>query len=141
MATQHIVGRVVNVKRSSYDLFNALSNIRNFEHYIPADKREMVTIGEDYATVTYQGVELGAKLVEKVPFSRIVIGDLDGKPFPFTFAIIMEEQFDGTTNVHLELDAELNVMMKMLLGNKLQGVIEKITDQLEAAANGQMPIM
>jgi hypothetical protein len=32
-------------------------------------------------------------------------------------------------------------MMKMMIGNKLQEVVDTITDQIEKAASGQMPEM
>jgi hypothetical protein len=46
-----------------------------------------------------------------------------------------------STLFHIKLSAELNFMMKMMIGNKLQEVVDTITDQIEKAASGQMPDM
>ena len=40
-----------------------------------------------------------------------------------------------STLFHIELAAELNFMMKMMLGNKLQEMVDSITDQVEKAVN------
>ena len=40
-----------------------------------------------------------------------------------------------STLFHIELQTELNFMMKMMLGNKLQEMVDSITDQIEKAVN------
>ena len=37
------------------------------------------------------------------------------------------------------VDAELNFMMKTLLGSKIQTALDKIADSLADASNGKMP--
>ena len=40
---------------------------------------------------------------------------------------------------HIELDAELNFLMKTMFGGKLQQIVDQVTDALSAAFRGEMP--
>ena len=39
----------------------------------------------------------------------------------------------------ITLDADLNLMMKMLLGSKIQGALDKVVDSLVDLSEGRMP--
>ena len=43
------------------------------------------------------------------------------------------------TDFHIEMTADLNFMMKMMLGSKLQEMLDKIVDSLAAVSEGRMP--
>ena len=43
------------------------------------------------------------------------------------------------TDFHIELDADLNFMMKMVLGSKLQQGLDKVVDALVDMSEGRMP--
>ena len=43
------------------------------------------------------------------------------------------------TEFHIELDAELNFLMKTMFGGKLQQIVDQVTDALSAAFRGEMP--
>ena len=45
----------------------------------------------------------------------------------------------GRTDFWIELDANLNFMMKTMLGNKVQEAIDKMVDGLVDASEGRMP--
>ena len=60
----------------------------------------------------------------------------DGQSFlPFTISFFMDPVGIDSTLFHIELTAELNFMMKMMIGNKLQEMVDSITDQIEKAIN------
>ena len=43
------------------------------------------------------------------------------------------------TDFHIELKAELNTMMNMMLGGRMQELVDHITDAVAAAASGNVP--
>lgn len=141
--TETYTGKTVVIGRPSYELYNAFSNLDNLSaaltSSLPQDKREMVRIEGDTILVKVQGFELGLQVNNRTPFSRIDFSQYGQAPFPFLFSMFTEPASDSTTFFHLELRAELNMMFKMMLGKKLQEVIDKITDQIVQAASGQMP--
>ena len=72
-------------------------------------------------------------LVQNVPEEY---GKDDGQSFlPFTISFFMDPVGIDSTLFHIELTAELNFMMKMMIGNKLQEMVDSITDQIEKAIN------
>ncbi|MEG2756344.1 MAG: polyketide cyclase, partial [Mucinivorans sp.] len=53
-----------------------------------------------------------------------------GAPFPFTFWIQFKELSCSQTRMRLVLDVELNTMMKMMIGGKLQQALDNIASQI-----------
>jgi hypothetical protein len=77
---------------------------------------------------------------ERVPYSKISFVD-DGAPFSFSGALFFDAvpSEPGKTDFHLELSADLNLMMKMLLGGKLREAADKVVDALVAVSEGKLP--
>lgn len=75
-----------------------------------------------------------------MPYSRITYKD-DGAPFQFTVDICFDA--DGgnpdSTDFHIDIEADLNFMMKMLLGSKLKDAVDKMVDAVADMAEGKMP--
>ena len=67
---------------------------------------------------------------------KVTIGQM---PFPFLLSFFTEPADDNTTYFHIELRAELNTLMKMMFGKRLQEIVDKLTDGVSAAASGQVP--
>ena len=129
-----------SVARAPYMLYMPFSDMRNFVAMLPADKRQGVEADYDSIRGTEQGFSVGARGEERRPYSRIVYKD-DGAPFQFTINICFDA--DGgnpdSTDFHIDIEADLNFMMKMLLGNKFQDAVDKMVDAVADMAMGKMP--
>lgn len=129
-----------SVARAPYMLYMPFSDMRNFVAMLPEDKRQGVEADYDSIRGTVQGFSVGVRVEERRPYSRIVYKD-DGAPFQFTINICFDA--DGgnpdSTDFHVDIEAELNFMMKMLLGNKLQDAVDKMVDAVADMAMGKMP--
>lgn len=44
-----------------------------------------------------------------------------------------------STDFHIDITADLNFMMKMVLGSKLQSVVDKMVDTVADMSEGKMP--
>ena len=121
-------------------LYMPFSDMRNFVAMLPEDKRQGVEADYDSIRGTVQGFSVGVRVEERRPYSRIVYKD-DGAPFQFTINICFDA--DGgnpdSTDFHVDIEADLNFMMKMLLGNKLQDAVDKMVDAVADMAMGKMP--
>ena len=128
------------VARAPYMLYMPFSDMRNFVAMLPEDKRQCVEADYDSIRGTVQGFSVGVRVEERRPYSRIVYKD-DGAPFQFTINICFDA--DGgnpdSTDFHVDIEADLNFMMKMLLGNKLQDAVDKMVDAVADMAMGKMP--
>ncbi len=140
MATE-IESKHAVVSKSPAELYMAFTDMRNFVNFLPDDKKEAVQADFDSISATVQGFPVGVKVGERVPYSSINFKD-NGAPFPFSLTMHFDPA-DGNdpskTDFHLEMSAELNFMMKMLLGGKLKDVMDKLVDSLAAASEGRMP--
>lgn len=129
-----------SVARAPYMLYMPFSDMRNFVAMLPEDKKQGVEADYDSIRGTVQGFSVGVRVEERRPYSRIVYKD-DGAPFQFTVNICFDA--DGgnpdSTDFHIDIEADLNFMMKMLLGNKLQDAVDKMVDAVADMAMGKMP--
>lgn len=118
----------------------AFTDMRNFLQYLPQDKRQGIKAEYDTISATVQGFEIGVKVHERTPYSKISYVD-NGAPFAFK----LDFHFDSnngemnSTDFYINVEADLNFMMKMLLGSKIQDGLNKIVDSLVDLSNGKMP--
>jgi len=136
---ENITGKTVVINKPAYQLYTAFSNMSSFAANLPEQYKDKITIGPDFLLVTVQGFSLGVKVNGRTPFSRIDFEQYGQAPFPFLASFFFDPKDDESTYFHLELRAELNMMMKMMLGSKLKDAVEKITDGIAKAASGEMP--
>ena len=127
------------VSKAPYELYMAFVDMRNFMQFLPEDKKEGVTADYDSIRATVQGFTIGVKVVDRVPYSKIEFAD-DGAPFQFKLTMHFDAASDPyKTDFQICLDADLNLMMKMLLGSKIQGALDKVVDSLVDLSEGRMP--
>jgi hypothetical protein len=138
---EHIVGKNVFIDKQPIMLYSKFCNMQGIVDALPEDKKENIQITEDSLSVKVYGMEIGVKLTERVPFSKLGFVQYGNTPFPFNLTLHFDPALtkDGATDFHIELSAELNTMMKMMIGGKLQAAVDQITDAISQAASGQMP--
>ena len=128
------------VKRAPYMLYLPFSDMRNFLNMLPEDKKQGVTADFDSISAVVQGFNVGVKVSERRPYSLISYKD-NGAPFSFNVNICFDA--DGgnpdSTDFHIDIYADLNFMMKMMLGSKIQSGLDKIVQSFEDLSNGRMP--
>ena len=128
------------VSRQPYELYMSMTDLENFKRMLPQDKQDMMTASYDTLTVTVQGFNIGVTVHNRVPYSLIELVDY-GAPFAFH----IELHFDPAptdaykTDFWIKTEADLNLMMKMMLGGKIKDAMDKIVDGLVDASNGIMP--
>lgn len=120
----------------------AFTDMRTFAQMVPQDKvKAEITADYDSLTATVQGFRIGVRIDERQPYRLIRIGSSES-PVEFVAVLHFEpSQIPGRTDFWIDLDANLNFMMKTMLGNKLQQAIDKMVDSLVDASEGRMPQM
>jgi len=127
------------VSKSQSELYMGFVDMRNFQAMIPSDKGINVKADYDTLSANVENFNIGVKVSGRVPYSLIQLQD-NGAPFNFGISVHFDEAPQaGKTDFWVELDADLNLMMKMMLGSKLQEGLDKIVDGLVAASEGRMP--
>ena len=128
------------VSKAPHELYMLFVDMRNFVNFLPEEKKQGVTADYDSIHAEVQGFNIGVKVVERVPYSRVVFQD-DGAPFTFEIAMFFNPAPENPykTEFQIILEAELNFMMKTILGGKLKDALDKVVDSLVAMSEGRMP--
>lgn len=126
----------VRINRPGEAVYAVLSRFDNFTP-IAKDRVEQWSATEDRCSFKAQGFSVSLKMVEREPFSLIKITG-DNIPFEFFFWIQLKEVAPDDTRMLLTLRAELNMMMKMMVGGKLQKALDDIADKIAGAFNGTL---
>ena len=121
------------VNKSDKLIYNFLTDLNNLKSVVPQDKVKDFEATEDTCKFNIEGVgQAGLKIIEKEPNKLIKISS-DGKsPFSFFFWVQLKpiEDSENATAIRLTIDANLNPMMKMMVGKHLQKGIDGMVDQL-----------
>lgn len=112
--------------------------ISRFDNLTPAlaDKVEEWQADEDTCSFKAKGFTVKLRMAEREePKFVKVVGDDGGIPMDFAFWIQLHKFSDTDTRMRLVLHIELNMMMKMMLGSKLQGGLDQIAEGIAKAMN------
>ena len=118
-------------------LYMSFTDLRTLVNTIPDKYRDSVTADFDHLTATIQGFTIAVKVVERQPYDLIRIED-DQAPFHFSITAHFDPDPEGT-DFSIEVDADLNLMMKALLGGKIKDALDKAVDGFVAVSHGHKP--
>ncbi len=138
MGVTQVKGRNVVVRQPSNVLFGLFSDLNNFTRNLPEGilEKSEIKSTSDTLLAKVQGFEMGLKVEERIPFSSIKYVQYGKSPIAFVFKVLLNPVNETETEFHLELDAELSGIFKMMLGTRLQDAIDKVTDELEKGFSG-----
>ncbi len=113
-------------------IYNFLSDFRNFNSFIPADKVKNWQADENSCRFTIDMIgEAGLVIVDKQPFSLIKITGVEGSKFDFAFWIQLKQLAENDTRIKLTIKVDLNPMLKMMVSKPLQNFLDTLVGQLE----------
>lgn len=100
------------------------------------DKVEEWQATPDTCSFKVKGFKVSLRIADKVENKYVkIVADEGGLPIDFTFWIQLHEVSSLDTRVRMVLHAELNMMMKMMIGSKLQEGLDKAVEGLAVALN------
>ena len=127
------------VSRAPYELYMVFVDMHNFVQFLPEDKKAGVNADYDSIQAEVQGFNIGVRVKDRTPYSKIEYMD-DGAPFKFRIILHFDAASDPyKTDFQIEVEAELNFMMKTFLGGKIKDALDKVVDSLVAMSEGRMP--
>ena len=132
---QEYISKQQPIFRPAAQIFPLISN---FSFLTPAlaDKVENWQADEEHCSFKFKGFTVALRIDEKVDNKHVkVVGDGGTIPMDFAFWIQLHEVSENDTRIRLVLHADLNMMMRMMLGKKLQGGLDQAVEGLAAAFN------
>jgi ribosome-associated toxin RatA of RatAB toxin-antitoxin module len=120
----------VTVEKSSQELFDLLSDVKNFEKLMPDNIAKFEVIGEDAFIFGLKGMpEIKLKMKEKVAPNKIVLGAASDK-LPFTLVANIATISDQSSAVKLDFEGEFNAMMAMMIKGPISKFIETLANNM-----------
>lgn len=120
----------VTVQKSAQDLFDLLTDVKNFEKLMPDNIAKFEVIGEDAFIFGLKGMpEIKLKMKEKVAPHKIVLGAASDK-LPFTLVSNIDSISDSESAVQLQFEGEFNPMMAMMIKGPISKFIETLATNM-----------
>jgi hypothetical protein len=126
-----IISGTQNTKSTIKELYDFLSDFKNFASILPEDKVENFQHSGDSCSFTIRGITaLTIKLISKTPYSSIKFQSEGLAKFNF----ILEAKFSGEESkpgqCSIELFADMNPFIKVMAEKPLKGLVETMALKL-----------
>ena len=132
---QEYISKQHQILRPAEQIYAVISRFDNLTPAL-ADRVEEWQATEDRCSFKAKGFTVKLRMEEReAPKHVKIVGDEGGVPIDFAFWIQLHKVSDSDTRMRLVLHIELNMMMKMMLGGKLQGAIDQIAEGIANAMN------
>lgn len=132
MSLTKIESEKVDINNSAENIYNYLSNFKNFEMLMPPQVTNWEATPDDCSFTISGMATIGMKIIEKVPFSKIIVSSNGKVPFDFKMNIYLTEKGATSSVGQITFESELNPMMKMMvekpLGNFFNMLAKKLAD-------------
>lgn len=112
--------------------------ISRFDNLTPAlkDKVEEWEADENSCSFKAKGFTVKLRMIDKVAPKYVKItGDDGGVPVDFNFWIQLHSVSERDTRIRLVLHAELNMMMRMMIGGKIKTALDQIVEGIATTFN------
>ncbi len=122
------------IRRPADQIWSVISNFNNFTP-IMHDRVEEWQATEDDCSFRMKGLTVRLHMVDKVPCEYIKVSGDELSPMEFTFWVQLKQVGPYDTRMRLVLHAKLNMVMRMMIGGKLQSSLDSMAEQMAMAFN------
>lgn len=130
---QEYTSKQHQVLRPAEQIYAVISRFDNLTPAV-ADRVEEWQATEDTCSFKAKGFTVKLRMEEREEPRHVkIVGDEGGLPMDFAFWIQLHRVSDTDTRMRLVLRIELNMMMKMMIGGKLQDAIDQIAEGIAKA--------
>ena len=132
---QEYISKQHQILRPAEQIYAMISRFDNLTPAL-ADRVEEWQADEEHCSFKAKGCTVKLRMEERIEPKHVkIVGDEGGIPVDFAFWIQLHKVSDTDTRLRLVLHTELNMMMKMMIGSKLQGAIDQIAEGIARAMN------
>lgn len=109
------------------DLFKKFTDLNNLKGYLPKEVKEFESSTNNCSFKIEQLPKISLRLTEKIAYSQIKFESNESQ-IPFEMNFYLKKNDNNTTNVILEINMEVNFMMKMLVQKPINIFLERFTE-------------
>lgn len=132
MSLTKIESEIVEINNSAENIFNYLSDFKNFEKLMPSQVTNWSATSDECSFTINGMATIGMKIVDKTPFTKISINSNGKVPFDFQLFIFITNKNENNSTGQLIFQSDLNPMLKMMvvkpLGNFFNMLAHKMKD-------------
>ena len=126
----NIEGNKIVVEKSQKEMFDFLTDLKNFEQLMPDTIQKFEVEGESFIFGLKGMPEIRLVLKDTTEYSNITLGAASSK-LDFELVADIEEIDEDSCEVQLNFNGKFNMMMAMMVKKPLTAFIETLTDNLE----------
>jgi ribosome-associated toxin RatA of RatAB toxin-antitoxin module len=120
----------VTVEKSAEYLFNALTDVKNFEKLMPENIAKFEVLGDDIFNFGLKGMpEIKLRLKEGIPNSKVVLNAASDK-LPFSLVANINAVSESASDVKLDFEGEFNPMMAMMIKGPITKFLETLASNM-----------
>ncbi|WP_445735467.1 SRPBCC family protein [Mariniflexile sp.] len=123
----------ISVEKSSEEVFDFLSEIKNFESLMPDNISKFEVLSEDKFLFALKGMpEIILKKKEVMPPNKIILGAAGGK-IDFSLIANIYQKDTNSSEVQLAFSGNFNPMMAMMIKGPISKFIETLATSIPEA--------
>ena len=125
--------RTGTVKGTPAEIFGFVTDIRNFEQFIPekAGISEM-NVGKESCSFKIESLgRVNVHISERQPLNKVVFNGTLFQTNDFSLRIDIAENSSGTADVVLKVSSDLNPLLKMMVSGPVQTFLARMIDEME----------
>ena len=124
--------RQQQIRRPAEQIYSVISDFNNFTPVVQGHVEDWMA-DETSCSFKVKGMTMRLRMVDKVPNDYVKVTGDERSPLDFTFWIQLKQVGDYDTRMRLVLHAKLNMVMKMMIGSKLQQGLDQMAEQMAKA--------
>lgn len=118
------------VAKPAQYIFDALTDVRNFEKLMPDSIAKFEVTGEDSFIFGLKGMpEIKLKMKDKTAPNQVVLGAASDK-LPFTLIANINSPTSDSSEVQLAFEGEFNAMMAMMIKGPISKFLETLAGNM-----------
>lgn len=151
MGVSKYVSNTKLINHNQQVVFDYLSNFENLGTYLNSGILEQITNRFPQVSITdfesdrdscrFNVTGMGRaeiRIIDREPWKTIKVQSEGGLPAEFTFWIQLMPADESTTKMRLTLHADMNIMIKMVVGDKLEAGVDQLASTLAMLPYSQL---
>ncbi|RIV67501.1 SRPBCC family protein [Flagellimonas aequoris] len=127
----HIEATKKKVAKSDKEVFDFLTDIKNFETLMPENIDKFEVLDENTFKFALKGMpEIVLRLKEQNPNDKVILGAASDK-LPFTLTADITALGDNESEVGLSFEGQFNAMMAMMIKSPITNFMETLSANMD----------
>ena len=121
----------IEIQTSAKNIFAFLSDFNNFGKLMPAQITNWQSTVDTCSFTIQNMATLAMRIKEKIEPTKLLITSEAPSPFPFELICEFQETGENSCISTIRFNAEMNMMLAMMVKNPLQNFVNILNEQLK----------